>query len=380
MITTLFHLLIILLSAIAVVAPLRAGDAIPEITSPVNDYAGVIDPEDETRISGMIVAHREKTGVQVAVLTVNTTGGVDIEDFSIRTAEKWGGGTKGRDDGLLFTIAVYDRRMRLEVGYGLEGYITDLKAGRILDGIRGDFKKLHYGPGVEKAVTQIISLTSELRPGEAVPVSARLRGVLERVVKLYSIYFALGVLAGFFFVHWKKRFKLTVVITVLGALLIFLAVPVLLQVLLPVSGCWAPVTYLMGTLAGVCIVLARYAFSDSRKLATVLAAIPAMISFVAVFMLIQVMKPANSGVSGNETALIVILLFTAMFQLAFIIAMLDDGSSSGGASYSSDSSSSYGGSSYSDSSSSSSSSSSSDSSSWSGDSGSFGGGGASSSW
>lgn len=374
--TALFHLLIILLSMTALVAPLRVADAIPEITSPVNDYAGVIDPEDEKKISGMIVAHREKTGVQIAVLTVNTTGGVDIEDFSIRTAEKWGGGTKGRDDGLLFTVAVYNRRMRLEVGYGLEGYITDLKAGRILDGIRGDFKKLHYGTGVEKAVAQIISLTSELRPGEAVPVSARLRGVLERMVKLYSIYFALGVLAGFFFVHWKKRFKLAMAITVPGALLIFLAAPVLLQVLLPVSGCWAPVAYLMGTLAGVCIVMARYAPGDSRKLSTVLAAIPAMTSFVAVFMLIQVMKPANSGVSGNETALIVILFFTAMFQLAYIIAMLDDGSSSGGASYSSDSSSSYGGSSYSDSSSSSSS----DSSSWSGDSGSFGGGGASSSW
>jgi uncharacterized protein len=64
----------------------------------------------------MIRSHRRKTGVQIAVLTVRTTGGIPIEEFSLTTAEKWGGGTGERGDGLLFTMAADDRRMRIEMG------------------------------------------------------------------------------------------------------------------------------------------------------------------------------------------------------------------------------------------------------------------------
>ncbi len=130
-----------------------------EITAPVTDLAGVISADDERIIGDALRAHRDATGVQMAVLTVPTTGGLPIEDFSFDVAERWGGGQAGRDDGVLFTLAVEDRRMRLEVGRGLEEQITDGEAAAIIGELPGLLRSGHYGAAAGRVVDRVIGET-----------------------------------------------------------------------------------------------------------------------------------------------------------------------------------------------------------------------------
>lgn len=145
-----------------------AGVGRAEITAPVTDLAGVISPHDERIIGDALRAHRDATGVQMAVLTVPTTGGLPIEDFSFDVAERWGGGQAGRDDGVLFTLAVEDRRMRLEVGRGLEEQITDGEAAAIIGELPELLRSGHYGAAAGRVVDRVIGETG----GEAAIESA----------------------------------------------------------------------------------------------------------------------------------------------------------------------------------------------------------------
>ncbi len=102
----------------------------------VSDYADVIPAAEENRLLAILTELQQKTGTQVAVVTLPTLDGGQIDDFSIRLAERWGIGQKGRDNGVLLLGATQEgrgNRLRIEVGYGLEGVINDALAGRILD-------------------------------------------------------------------------------------------------------------------------------------------------------------------------------------------------------------------------------------------------------
>jgi uncharacterized protein len=373
------HQLCFIIIALALIAPaLRTEEAVPAITAPVNDYAGIITPDREKKLSDMIVAHMEKTGVQMAVLTVGTTGQMPIEEFSIKTAEKWGGGTKERDDGLLFTVAVNDRRMRIEVGYGLEGYITDLKAGRMLDGIREDFRNKNYDQGIEKVVSQIINATDDLRPGEKAPTLVRTRGAFFNFLsRFHIVYYLMGAMAGLLFMYAKGRGERTIIIggwhfqgnfplwlTILVSIVIFVLLPALLQMFLPGVGIWAPVVFITGALSGAGITRALMV-PRLKVFATVRAAIPAALSLGGIIWCLHVLKPLQMSVAGHEECLAVILVHANVFQILFLCLSnwsISDGESSCSSSGDSYSSSDSGGSSYS------------------GGGGDFGGGGASSDW
>ncbi len=100
----------------------------------VNDFAGVIDPDSAQLMEQISRSIQEKTGAQVAVVTVDSISPYPtIEEFSIELAQSWGIGKKGKDDGILIVLAMKERKVRIEVGYGLEGAIPDSVAGRILD-------------------------------------------------------------------------------------------------------------------------------------------------------------------------------------------------------------------------------------------------------
>jgi len=350
-----------------------SAQVIPAITRPVNDYASILTPFEENKIADMLIAHRKKTGIQIAVLTVGTTGQMNIEEFSLKTAEKWGGGARGRDDGLLFTVAVYDRHMRIEVGYGLEGYITDVKAGRILDGIRDDFKSYKYGRGIEKAVSQIIIATDEVRPGQETPAMVRMWGALSHVTGHYIIFFLLGGLCAVLLILARMRKMINVWVTVAAGLALFLGIPVLFQFFLHGAWYWTPTLYLMGAFAGASMTAAIMVpeKKKSKIIAAIIMGIPVLASMVSIVWLIQILKPVAEGTSKNETMLLGILIGTNFLQFCILGGL--GGSTGGGDSYSSGGSCSSG-------SGSSSSSSSSNDTSWSGGGGSFGGGGASSSW
>jgi uncharacterized protein len=136
--------------------PASAQAGLPMPRQYVEDYANVISPADEQSLNGILQELEQKTGAQYIVLTVETTGGTPIEEFSIKLAEKWKLGQKGKDNGLLFVIAVKDREYRFEVGYGLEGFITDQYCGRIGREVLAPYlKKGDYSQGVFQANAQV---------------------------------------------------------------------------------------------------------------------------------------------------------------------------------------------------------------------------------
>jgi uncharacterized protein len=123
----------------------------------VADYANVINDSDERSLNGILQELEQKTGTQYIVLTVLSTGGMPIEQFSIELAEKWKLGQKGKDNGMLFVLAKNDRRWRFEVGYGLEGFITDQYCSRTgRDVLVPYLRKGDYSRGIYEANLRII--------------------------------------------------------------------------------------------------------------------------------------------------------------------------------------------------------------------------------
>jgi uncharacterized protein len=160
----LLFALLVLLPALAL-----AQRAAPAITRPVTDEAGVLSAAAVERIAQRLVAHREATGVQIAVLTVSSTSGEPIDDFANRVARAWGGGERGRDDGVLFVLAVSDRRMRIEVGYGLEAQLPDARARTILEAAKARLRAQDHDGAVALVAEEIIGATGGAKA--AVPPS-----------------------------------------------------------------------------------------------------------------------------------------------------------------------------------------------------------------
>jgi uncharacterized protein len=107
--------------------------AFPGFTAPVVDEARAVPDDVERSVSGELEDYRRRSGNQVAVAVVKTTGGPSVEDYAEDLFDEWGVGTKGEDNGVLLLVALEDRRVRIEVGYGVEDELTDLEAGRIVD-------------------------------------------------------------------------------------------------------------------------------------------------------------------------------------------------------------------------------------------------------
>jgi uncharacterized protein len=134
---------------------------IPDLRRPVTDTAGLLSASDQEAVADRLVRLRSETGVQMAVLLVNTTEGVPIEDYSMQAAEAWRGGEAGRDNGLLLVLAVKDRRMRLEVGYGLEEHLPDGTVRRLLDAQGPRMRARNY----RGALLAIVEGVGERLPG-----------------------------------------------------------------------------------------------------------------------------------------------------------------------------------------------------------------------
>lgn len=149
-------LLVLALSVVAVVAEID----VPKPTSRffVNDFAGVMDEGAENEIYEAGVQLYEKTGAQVVAVTVDSLDGASIEDYGLALARSWGIGDEERDTGALLILAVQDREVRIEVGYGLEGAITDARSGIILDNYAiPSFAENDFESGMRGAYDAIIN-------------------------------------------------------------------------------------------------------------------------------------------------------------------------------------------------------------------------------
>jgi len=138
------------------VLPLLALD-VPALKGRVNDYANMLSPETVTSLETRLADFERSDSTQIVVLTVPSLQGEVLEEFSIKVAEKWRIGQKKLDNGVILLVAKEDRKLRIEVGYGLEGKLTDLRAGRIIDNIiKPSFKAGDYDKGVSDGVDAIM--------------------------------------------------------------------------------------------------------------------------------------------------------------------------------------------------------------------------------
>ncbi len=129
---------------------------VPQLKGYVNDYAGLLSPSEEQQISQLFSNINQKTSDQGALLIIPALNGESIESFSMKVAEKWKLGTAGKDNGFLILLAMKEKKVRIEVGYGLEELMTDAKSGYIIrEIIIPEFKKGNFANGLYNGVAAV---------------------------------------------------------------------------------------------------------------------------------------------------------------------------------------------------------------------------------
>ena len=149
---------------------------VPSLNGPVNDYAHILTASETKELNAYLYSIDRQSDLQIAVLTIPSLEGESLEDYSIRVAEKWQIGQKGKDSGVILIIAAQDRKLRIEVGYGLEDRITDAQSSRIIRSvIAPQFKRQEYGKGVLLGIKSLagLALQDESLINEAVKESGR---------------------------------------------------------------------------------------------------------------------------------------------------------------------------------------------------------------
>jgi uncharacterized protein len=149
---------------------------IPKFSGWVVDEANLLSPEQKQRLAEKLEQFKQQTTNQVAVLTIDSLDDEDLADYANKVARAWGVGEKGKDNGVLLLVAKNDRKMRIEVGYGLEPVLTDLQTKVIQDEvIIPYFKRGDFGGGIEAGVDAILS-TIQGKPFQPAPQPAAERG------------------------------------------------------------------------------------------------------------------------------------------------------------------------------------------------------------
>lgn len=172
---------------------------VPPMNGPVNDRAGVLSASEKENLFTYLEAVNAQTGVQIALLTIPSLDGADIESYSLAVVENWKLGQADKDNGVLLVVAVEDRELRIEVGYGLEGELTDAKSGLIIRNvIIPRFRENDYGRGISEGlrtiggvVTGDVQIVENLRETEtrSSRSSSNFSGIL---FFLFFLFFVLG--------------------------------------------------------------------------------------------------------------------------------------------------------------------------------------------
>lgn len=135
---------------------------IPRMRGRINDYANILMSNEESTLEHILAQEETKTSSQFVLLTVPSLEGENLEDYSIRVASEWGIGQKDRDNGVLLLVALNEKKIRIEVGYGLEPILTDVKSGYIIRNfIVPEFKSGNYFQGIAAGLNAITGLVSQ---------------------------------------------------------------------------------------------------------------------------------------------------------------------------------------------------------------------------
>jgi uncharacterized protein len=162
---------------------------VPPLKGYVNDYANMISPSARTQIETELKVFEQSDSTQVVILTIPSLQGEVLEEYSIKVGETWKIGQKGKDNGIIFLVSNQDRKIRIEVGRGLEGSLTDLTAGRIIDlVIKPRFKRGDFDGGFTAGIHALIDATRGEFKAEAKRPTSRKKGI--------SSYFTIIFFAG----------------------------------------------------------------------------------------------------------------------------------------------------------------------------------------
>lgn len=149
--------------AILLLLPLAAvAKEVPPAPNPpklVNDFAGILSGSEVQALEQKLVAYDDSTSTQIAIVIEQSLDGDDAFDYSYRLAEAWGIGRQGKNNGILIYVAIGDRKLWIQSGYGTEGFLTDAMSKRIIERIVGpNFRQQSYYQGLDQATTAIIQL------------------------------------------------------------------------------------------------------------------------------------------------------------------------------------------------------------------------------
>ena len=182
----------------------RAEVPVPPVKARVTDLTGTLSAQQKAELESRIAAYEARRGSQIAVLLLPSTKPEEIEQYAIRVAEVWKIGRKGVDDGLILVVAKDDRRLRIEVGYGLEGVIPDSVARRVIEErITPRFREGDFYGGVRDGVEQLIRLAE----GEKLPEPSAVPGKdASPPVSLLEFVFVTLMFSGIAGIFLKKMF------------------------------------------------------------------------------------------------------------------------------------------------------------------------------
>ncbi len=139
-----------------------------QASADVNDFAGVLKPAERDALEQRCKELREKTGAQLAVVTLKSLEGGQVDDFAVKLFQRWGIGDKEKKNGILLLVAIQDHKARIEVGYGLEPILPDALAGRILEqNLVPAFRQQRYNDGLTAVVNRIIEIVERNEPAPA---------------------------------------------------------------------------------------------------------------------------------------------------------------------------------------------------------------------
>lgn len=201
---------------------------VPYLSGRIVDEANIIDASSEQNLIQLLKTHEDQTGDQIAVLTLPSLEGDSLEDFTTRVFEKWQLGQKGKDNGILFLVVPNDRKMRIEVGYGLEGKIPDAIASQIIRNVAAPaFKQQNYSGGISAVVGSLVKIL-ESEPGQydyiasGPPPTEQMDTKSKIIIGLFfSVFYSVLI---FGVAHKSKIFKALVTMVWLGGShLIFVA-------------------------------------------------------------------------------------------------------------------------------------------------------------
>jgi len=172
---------------------------VPPLHARVNDGAGMMSESQVSQLEDRLIRFEDQSHHQIAVLTIGSLNGDSLEDFSMRVAEAWKIGHKGADDGVILIVARDDRKIRIEVGYGLEGVLPDAIANRIIqEVIVPRFRDRDFAGGIESGTSAIIqAVESKQALIESSSLSRAPRSSLSAILTLLVVAILFGSVVGF---------------------------------------------------------------------------------------------------------------------------------------------------------------------------------------